>query len=572
MKVLAITTGDPAGIGPEITVKALQFHVLRPEIAYVVYGRYPFINQGHKIKSISDISEVKSPGLYHIPIDDESVVPGFPSFTSGKIALEILKQVSEDLNSKKADAVLTAPISKSGIRHTDEEFIGHTEFFAKESNIKDVIMSFWGPTLNLSLLSTHISLSNISTYILPDLLRLKYKLIVEETRKLIPNAKFAMLGVNPHAGEEGAFGTEDMVISEVLEGLKETDNIIIDGPFPADTFFKSKYEHYDMVISAYHDQGLIPFKLLSFNRGVNVTLGLPYYRASVDHGTAFDIAGKQKADHTSMSAALEFLENRLTPALKQSSSYGVFAEFYDHYMQHVKYDDWVEFILSQFTHLKKRNPHHILEIACGTANIATRMKRKGLNVTACDLSEEMLSVAAGKQNKPDLYQADMLDPIDENKYDLILCLFDSINYLTDQNKVGIMLKHVEKGLMEGGIFIFDISTHLNSLDYFDDYLNVDENPSNVVIHRAYFDNNSWMQYNDLSLFVKNGNIFFRFQEKHEQRIYKTKEILEMVEKSGMKLLGVYGGLIPRNLKNHNPSKLDHYYTRIFFILQKPDIS
>ncbi len=570
MRVLSITTGDPAGIGPEITVKALQFHRLLPGLAYVVYGRYPFLNQGHSIKQINDISEVEAPGLYHILIDDASIVPGFPSFTSGKIALDILKRVASDINSQQVHAVLTAPVSKEWIRHTDAHFIGHTEFFAEESNVSEVIMSFWGPTFNLSLLTTHLPIEEISQHIQPDFLRKKLKLIVKETIKLLPKAKFAILGVNPHAGENGAFGSEDQTISMILAELKETDNIVIDGPFPADTFFNSKYEQYQMIISAYHDQGLVPFKLLSFNRGVNVTLGLPYFRASVDHGTAFDIAASFQANHTSMSTALQFLENRLTQNVKVTSSYGVFAEFYDHYMQHVQYDDWVEFILTQFTFLKKRNPHRILEIACGTANIATRMKRKGLNVTACDLSEDMLSVAAAKANKPDLYQADMVDPIAEEKYDLIICLFDSINYLVDEQKVLTMLQHVKSGLMSGGIFIFDISTHLNSLDYFDDYLNVDEDPGNVVIHRANFDNNTWMQYNDLSLFVKKNNIFFRFREKHEQRIYKTKEILEMVEKSGMKLLGIYGGLIPKNLKNHNPGKLDHYYTRIFFMLQKPD--
>ncbi|HNX01824.1 MAG TPA: 4-hydroxythreonine-4-phosphate dehydrogenase PdxA, partial [Candidatus Cloacimonadota bacterium] len=315
---------------------------------------------------------------------------------------------------------------------------------------------------------------------------------------------------------------------------------------------------------------LVPFKLLSFGKGVNVTLGLPYLRASVDHGTAFDIADENCASHSSMSAALDLLEKKLTANSSPRTSYNEFAEYYDHYMQHVQYDDWVEFILTQFTHLKKRNPHYTLEIACGTANISTRLKRKGLNVTACDLSEDMLSVAARKAYKPKLYQADMLSPIEKDKYDLILCLFDSINYLMDQNQVSQMLHHVENGLMNGGLFIFDISTHLNSLDYFDDYLNVDENQNNVVFHRAHFDHNAWIQYNDLSLFVKKGNIFFRFNEKHEQRIYKTKDILELISVTKFKLLGVYGGLIPKNLKNSNPSKLDHYYTRIFFVLQKPD--
>jgi len=308
MKKIAITTGDPAGIGPEVVIKALKKNKFQHTI--IVYGAFSekvTIPELRKIKSIDEIdSTVKS--LYWIPISKEnSFVPAKPSKESGIAAYESLQRSCTDALAGKINALVTAPVSKHFIQLSHPDFIGHTEFFAQRSSTKDVVMSFFSDKITVGLLTTHCGLSQVSSFLTEEMILTKVEIINNALERYFKISKptLALLGLNPHAGEEGAFGHEEQqVMIPAVDELKKK-GIDINGPYPADTFFARNYEKFDMIISAYHDQALIPFKMLSFDVGVNVTLGLPFIRTSVDHGTAFDIAGKGIASDNSLKHAVK---------------------------------------------------------------------------------------------------------------------------------------------------------------------------------------------------------------------------------------------------------------------------
>jgi 4-hydroxythreonine-4-phosphate dehydrogenase len=569
MKKIAITTGDPAGIGPEITAKALRFYQLQSEIVYIVYGRSPDFEDGNLVKKIDDADEAKEPGIiFYIEIDDQTVLSGKQSSLSGQIALRILKRCADDLNKKKIHAVVTCPISKHEIRETDPDFIGHTEFFAGTSRTSNVIMSFWGPYFNLALLTTHLAVCDVSGTLARPLLLEKFRLIHKNAVKLLNKPRLAMLAVNPHAGEQGAFGNEDELISSVLDQLR-AENINIDGPFPADTFFSRKSNKYNLIISAYHDQGLIPFKMISSNKGVNVTLGLPYIRTSVDHGTAFDIAGLDIASDHSLTQAIKMAEIQLLPKVKVfPKNYELFAQYYDQYMNHVSYKDWIEFLLNQYLKKNHENPQNILELACGTANISCRLVKRHLQVEASDLSSEMLKIASQKPFAPKLSCRDMLSPIMENSYDLIILLFDSINYLLKETQINVLLSNISKGLKDNGLFIFDISTLSNCEKNFDGFINLEDNEDQYLIHHSDLDYESMIQTTNLTFFELNSFLYKRGDEIHKQKIYRTKEIISLIDKSPLHLNGIYTIENDTNLINQDPELLDRDLSRLFFVLEK----
>ena len=568
MKKIAITSGDPAGIGPEIISKALRFYHLQKEIIYIVYGKLQLFDDGNEIVKISNIDETESPGkIFWIEIDEPKVETGKPSKISGEIAYSILERCALDLNLGKLDAVVTCPISKEAIQKTHPDFIGHTEFFAEKSNTKSVIMSFWGPHFNLALLTTHHALRDISDKLTKVFLSSKLKLIHKEVSKLIDKPKMAMLGVNPHAGEAGAFGKEDILIQSVLKELI-SQNIKIDGPFPADTFFATKAAKYDLIISSYHDQGLIPFKMISAEEGVNVTLGLPFVRTSVEHGTAFDIAGKNKASEKSLEKAIHFAEKMIFQKLKEDTKiYSVFAKYYDNFMDHVNYDEWVKFVLNQYHKKLKKSPQSILELGCGTGNISTRLAKKGLHVDAADVSSEMLKVASQKQFKPKLFRADMLSPI-KKKYDFILLLFDSMNYLLKDEEIRQLFENVQQSLNDDGMFIFDISTKKNCERNFDGFIDIKDSENEYIVHQSDLDYSSYIQTTKLTFFLKKGYLFSRKDEIHKQKIYKVKEIISLISMSNLNLIGVYCIEKEENLLRKDSDTLDNLYSRLFFVLEK----
>ncbi len=556
---LAITTGDPAGIGPEIAVKALQFYPLRDEICYIVYGTLPEYKDGNRPVRIDDPNEAETPGvLYHLPIEDQE--------ESGATALQILKKCREGLKSDTLHGVVTCPVSKHEIRKIDPEFIGHTEFFA--DNPDDVVMSFWGDRFNIALLTTHIPVCEIASHLNPDIVTKKLRIIHRHTSRMIENPRLAILGINPHAGESGAFGTEEGILELSIEQLKN-EGIVIDGPFPADTFFATKASDYDMIISAYHDQALIPFKMIHPNRGVNMTLGLPFVRTSVDHGTAFDIAGKGIAEEGSLESAIRLAERTLLGKdTRFEPIYDAFAPYYDRYMAHVKYDEWVNLILFQYNKLRKRSPKKVLEMACGTANIACRLVRKGFTVDACDLAVSMVKAASRKRFKPNLFRHDMIEPLNRTGYDLAVMMFDSLNYLKSSSQIATTLNHIHDALLPEGVLIFDVTTVRNCRDNFDGFVNIEDDGKCYLVHTSELSENEDRQTTRLTFFHNRKLFYRRDDEVHVQHVFPTAVVLDEIAKTPFNLLGIYSIDNPGNLLRSKPDKLDESYDRLFFVLEK----
>jgi 4-hydroxythreonine-4-phosphate dehydrogenase len=569
MKKIAITTGDPAGIGSEITSKSLRFSELKKNIIYIVYGKIKLFKDGNMLKKIDHAEEAISPEkVYWIEIDDDKIEVGKPTGRSGEIAYQILERCSEDLNSRLIDAVVTCPVSKEAIHQSQPDFIGHTEFFAKRSGTENVIMSFWGPHFNLALLTTHLAVSDVPNLLNKAFLETRFRLIHQEVCKLLKKPKIAMLAINPHAGESGAFGKEDILVKSVLGQLKE-NGIDIDGPFPADTFFAHHATRYNMIISAFHDQGLIPFKMLSMEEGVNVTLGLPYIRTSVDHGTAFDIAGTGKASEKSLLKAIMFAEMLLFPTKQiKKQNYSIFAKYYDTYMSHVDYNKWVNFILKQFNKIHEENPKRILELACGTANVSCQLVKKGLQVDASDISAEMLKIAAKKPFSPNLSQRDMIAKLPANAYDLVILLFDSLNYILQKEDIFTLLTNVHDTLQPGGLFIFDLTTPRNCENNFDGFINIEEDKDEFFIHQSDFDSANFIQKTHLTFFLKKGFLYSRKDEIHKQKIYKADEMVKLIGETNFQFKGIYSIGYDENLLNREIYILDRNFSRLFFVLEK----
>lgn len=248
--------------------------------------------------------------------------------------------------------------------------------------------------------------------------------------------------------------------------------------------------------------------------------------------------------------------------------YDTFAPYYDHYMKHVDYDKWTDKILylyAQHTTLKLKDIH---ELACGTANIAERLVKKGYNVSASDRSLEMVKIAGQKDHAPKLVQADMTDELSSNSYDLVALVFDSINYLLETDKVSVLFSNVSKALRKNGLFIFDISTYKNSQDNFDDYISLDETKDHVLIHQAEFDPDNRLQKTKLTIFKRSDNHYIRMDEEHLQRVYSVQELLTLSESSRLECVGIYSMVYDKNLLKTNSRKLDHQYSRLFFVLKK----
>jgi len=254
---------------------------------------------------ISDINDVKTKGVYFLNVDKKDIVTD-PSF-------EYVKKGIEFALKKKVHAIVTAPISKEKWLKAGIKYKGHTEFLVKSSEVNDYSMFFFSDDLKVALFTTHIPLREIFSCVRKDKIIKFIKFVDLELYKLFSKkVTFLISGLNPHAGENGFLGTEE--IDEIIPAIEELKHEIdIKGIFPPDVvFLKAKDIKDSVVISWYHDQGLIPFKLLNIHSGVNITLGLPYIRTSPDHGTAYDIAGKGIADPSSMKEAIKLAEQLLT--------------------------------------------------------------------------------------------------------------------------------------------------------------------------------------------------------------------------------------------------------------------
>jgi len=315
LTVIGITMGDAAGIGPEVIVKALSAGSMQEKLRPVVIGDARVLeNTKRSLRTdleLVDYSATNSPventvefiDLENIP---EGIVSGAVSATTGKAAGQYIEKAVELWKSKDIDAICTAPINKESLAMGGYEFPGHTEFLAHLTSTSDFAMSFFAEKLRVVLLSTHLSLSDaIERVRKPAIVDLIQFADRELSKLLKRTVSIAVAGLNPHASEAGKFGSEEM--EEIEPAINECigQGIQVSGPYSPDTIFLRGFKgEFDAVIALYHDQATIPVKALSFGSGVNVTLGLPFIRTSVDHGTAFDIAGKGVADESSMKAAI----------------------------------------------------------------------------------------------------------------------------------------------------------------------------------------------------------------------------------------------------------------------------
>ncbi|RLD16174.1 MAG: 4-hydroxythreonine-4-phosphate dehydrogenase [Caldiserica bacterium] len=301
-----ITLGDPEGISPEILCKFLKnFDFSNTPI---LVGRFKYLKdyiEDIRYKITKDVDDIKNGVLNIIEPEEESDNSGKESYLFLEKAVEILKIT-------KIKHILTLPVSKSKILDAGYKFIGHTEFFKENFNVKEVVMMFVSKPLVVAVYSTHIPLRKIVDMLDRERIKRKIKLSVEATSKLKKIDKFdvrvGVCGLNPHAGEDGKIGIEekDIIIPSIEELRGEGYNI--EGPFSSDVvFLKALSNKYDVVFSWYHDQGLIPVKIISSYRSVNLTWGLPFVRTSPLHGPAFDIKKRQKATDTSLREAYRVL-------------------------------------------------------------------------------------------------------------------------------------------------------------------------------------------------------------------------------------------------------------------------
>lgn len=316
--VVGITLGDFNGIGPEVVLKALADNRILNMCTPVVYGsmkilsRYRrlyqlpdwFINQ---VNAIDQITFKKTNLVGILPQLNHNIQPGQPDEAAGKYAFECLKRAAEDLKAGALDALVTAPINKFTIQNEEFKFPGHTEFFSEFFQVPDSLMFLVSPILRVGIVTGHIPLQEVSSKLTREKIMHKIQQMTHSLQQDfgINKPKIAVLGLNPHAGEEGLLGDEELnIIKPAILELKKKGHLIY-GAFPADGFFgHGEYKKYDAVLAMYHDQGLTPFKTLAFENGVNFTAGLPAIRTSPDHGTAFNIAGKNLADETSMREAI----------------------------------------------------------------------------------------------------------------------------------------------------------------------------------------------------------------------------------------------------------------------------
>ena len=323
---VGISIGDLNGIGSEIILKSLSENMLLDFCTPVIFGSVKTLSYIKKALS----QELKFQGTDHLDKVIDSKVNvynswkegieiqwGNPTEISGKYALTSFQQSVEALKEDKIDVLVTAPIDKATVQTKDFIFPGHTGYLEKELD-GDAMMLMVSDSLKVGLLTDHVPVKDVAATITADLIHKKINTLYQTLQRDfgIGKPKIALLGINPHVGDNGVIGMEDKeTLIPALEDIRKKGKIVY-GPYAADSFFGSgNYKNFDAILAAYHDQGLIPFKTLSFGKGVNYTAGLEKIRTSPDHGTAYDIAGKGIADHGSFTEAifqaLRIYKNRL---------------------------------------------------------------------------------------------------------------------------------------------------------------------------------------------------------------------------------------------------------------------
>ena len=328
--LIAVTMGDPAGIGPEIVAKTFADPGFREESRAIVVGDPAILKRAIRLLGLSllvnAISEPEEAALEPDAVDVIAVgeVPedlpfGELAARAGEAAFRYLERATGLASAGRVGAMATAPLNKEAMYLAGHKYPGHTEILADLTGTKAYAMMLVTDELKVIHVSAHVSLKEAIERVKPERELAVIRLAHDSMRKLgVEKPKVAVAGLNPHAGENGLFGTEDLErIAPAVKRARE-EGIEASGPWPPDTvLMRARRGEFDVVVVQYHDQGHIPVKLMGFDTGVNVTVGLPFFRTSVDHGTAFDIAGSGKADHASMQAAID-LARKLSAAEERS--------------------------------------------------------------------------------------------------------------------------------------------------------------------------------------------------------------------------------------------------------------
>jgi 4-hydroxythreonine-4-phosphate dehydrogenase len=340
--VIGISIGDLNGIGTELAIKTFSDNRLLEICTPILFGSNKLINFYRKsipdatfnYQHIKDLSRPfhKQVNLFNCWEEEVPINPGQLTETGGLYAIKSLISATEALKDKKIDALVTAPIHKKNIQSADFSYTGHTPYLKQAFAVKDVLMLMSSENFRVGLVTEHLPVSEIAKNITREIIISKLNIMKESLIRDfgIDKPRIAVLGLNPHAGDDGLIGREEEdIIKPAIKDAKH--NMLVYGPYSADAFFaRNQQQKFDGVLAMYHDQGLIPFKSLAYGEGINYTAGLPVIRTSPDHGTAFDIAGKNKADTGSFLAAVygcldiyqkrkEFNENHKNPLKKMGS-------------------------------------------------------------------------------------------------------------------------------------------------------------------------------------------------------------------------------------------------------------
>lgn len=315
--VIGISIGDINGVGAEVTIKALLDNRLIKLVTPVIYAHGKALTFYRKHLGIEDfnfmqiksIDEVHHKKINVINVLEESpeVLPGMETNEAGKLALAALDHAIKDLKDNKIEALVTAPLNKNNINSPEKKFVGHTEYLTEAFGSKESLMFLVAEGIRVGLVTGHVPLKDVAKNITPEKIKSKLNIMMKSLKDDfgIAKPKIAVLGLNPHAGEDGLLGDEEEnIIKPLIKEYKDKGHLVF-GPYSADGFFGMMHQKkFDGILAMYHDQGLIPFKSQAFETGVNFTAGLPVIRTSPDHGTAYNIAGKNVADEGSMRAAI----------------------------------------------------------------------------------------------------------------------------------------------------------------------------------------------------------------------------------------------------------------------------
>ena len=341
--VIGISCGDINGIGIELIIKTVGDSRILDICTPIIFANNKVINFYRKsvpdininFISIKDLTRInhKQVNLYNCWEEEVAIAPGTLTDIGGNYAVKSLTAAAQALKEGKIDGLVTAPVHKKNIQGQQFNFTGHTPYLKHLFGAADVAMFMVAENIKVALLTEHVAVKDIAQYVTKENIISKLQLVNSSLKKDfgITKPKIAVLGLNPHAGDEGLIGKEDEeIIKPAIKEAKQKD-IFCFGPYPADAFFaRGQYEKFDGVLAMYHDQGLIPFKSLAIGEGVNYTAGLKGVRTSPDHGVAFDIAGKGKADEASFREAIfkavdiinsrkEFEEQYKNPLKKMSA-------------------------------------------------------------------------------------------------------------------------------------------------------------------------------------------------------------------------------------------------------------